>query len=217
MKKKNEFVTEKQPWKLCGVEFFYLCVLGIAVAMIGWIVENVFRVIDIGVIDSRYHLLPFISPYGLAVFALHLVIGDPTHFSFFGHDLFQEKTKKTQVLSGIFSFLAIFAVIFFGEMAVGMAWDVLFSVELWDYSMYPLHFTQYTSVLTTAAFAAGTWLLFRFAYLPGLHFLQKKVPYRVAKILSLTLGVAIVLDTVFMGVYIGIFHESPVYWSVQLF
>jgi hypothetical protein len=73
MKKKNEFVTEKQPWKLCGVEFFYLCVLGIAVAMIGWIVENVFRVIDIGVIDSRYHLLPFISPYGLAVFALHLV------------------------------------------------------------------------------------------------------------------------------------------------
>ncbi len=217
MNNETTLQQEKMPWKLCGVEFFYLCVLGIAVAMIGWLVENIFRVIDIGVIDCRFHLLPFISPYGLAVFALHLVIGDPTHFSFFGHDMFKEKTLKTQVLSGVFAFLTIFAVVFFGEMGVGAAWDVLFGVELWDYSMYPLHVTQYTSVPTTLAFAAGTWLLFRFAYIPALHFLQKKMPYRVAKILTLTLGVAIVLDTVFMGIYIGIFHESPMYWNLQLY
>jgi hypothetical protein len=42
------------------------------------------------------------------------------------------------------------------------------------------------------------------------------VPFRVAKWICLTLGVAIVLDTVWMNIHMAIFGYAPVYWEIIL-
>ena len=52
----------RKPFTIFGVEAVYLGVLGIATAFLGWLAENVVKIISNGTFDCRFHLLPFISP-----------------------------------------------------------------------------------------------------------------------------------------------------------
>ena len=209
-------LAEKKRLCIFGVEFVYLYFFGILVAAVGWWVENLARAFGApATFDCRYHLLPFISVYGLIVFAFHIALGDPDRITLFGKRLFKQDTWKTRVLSNIFSFLLISLFVFLGELAVGNLWDILFGVQLWNYGGWPLRVTQYTSIVSTFGFGFGAYLLFRFVYKPVLR-LCRKINFKVAKIVDCTLGVLIVLDTLFMIVWLTIFHESPMYWSVKL-
>jgi hypothetical protein len=207
---------EKKHLTVFGVEFVYLYLLGIAVAFLGWVVENCSKFFSIGWIDSRFHLLPFISPYALIPFAFHILLGNPDSLTFFGKKLFKEDTKKTKIVSNILSFLLISVAIFLGELVVGNAWDKLFGVKLWNYSMIPFHVTNYAGLISTVGFGTGAYLLFKFAYAPALKWVQKNVPHKVAFIICATLGVLIVLDTSWMCLQIIIKGEAPMYWSLHL-
>lgn len=203
-------------WKQFKENFPYLGVMAIGVAMIGWLAENLLRAIAVGVIDCRYHLLPFISPYGLAVFAAYLLLGDPNRIAFFGKPLFKEQTKKTKILSNILCFIIPCLIVFLGEMLIGHLWEWFFGVELWDYNNQPLHITQYTGVLPAVGAGGACYLVVKFIFYPTLDFLKRKLPKKAAKILCYTLGVATILDTAFMGVQIAVFKKSPMYWAIQL-
>ena len=209
---------EKKRWKILGVEFVYLYLFGIFVAFLGWVGENIPRAINpvVATIDSRFHLLPFISPYLLISFAIHLVIGDPDHLSFFGKPLFKKKTRKTAVLSNLLCYLILCAGVFFGELVVGNLWEILFGVQLWNYNGFPLTLTQYTSIVTTLGFGTAAYVIVRFIYKPMMKLIREKVPFRVAKWICCTLGVAIVLDTVWMNIHMSIFGYAPVYWEIIL-
>lgn len=197
-------------------DFAYLGVMAIGIAFLGWVIENVLRLIAVGVIDCRYHVLPFISPYGLAAFAVYLAIGEPSDVAVLGKKLFKKKTKASVVWSNIFCFLFPCLFIFFGEMLVGHVWEWCFGVELWDYNNQPLHITQYTGILPAFGGGAACYLIIRFLFYPVLHFLQRKMPKKLAVILCLTLGVAIILDTAFISVHSAIFGHAPMYWSITL-
>ena len=208
----------KKRWMILGVEFVYLYLFGIFVAFLGWVGENIPRAINpvVGVIDSRFHLLPFISPYLLISFAIHLVIGDPDDLSFFGKPLFKEKSLKSRVLSNVLCFVILCSGVFFGELVVGNLWEMLFGVQLWNYNGWPLTVTQYTSIVTTLGFGTAAYMIVRFVYKPAMHFIRTKVPFEVAKWICLTLGVLIVLDTVWMNVQMSIYGEAPIYWEIIL-
>ncbi len=199
-----------------GVEFVYLYILGICAAFLGWVAENVVHIIIVGNIDCRYHLLPFISPYALVVFAFHIVVGDMDRLTFFGHRVFKKDNIKTKILSNIIIFLLFCCLVFFGELAVGNLWDKCFGVQLWNYLDYPLHLTRYASVVTALEFGGACYILFRFVYTPALKAVRKHMNFKVARIICFTLGIAIVLDTCWMMLYIMIFHSSPMYWSIRV-
>lgn len=203
---------KKKRFTVFGVEFIYLALFGILFAFIGWFVENAFKFAVSGVIDSRFHILPFISPYGLIPFGFHLALGTPDDITFFGKKMFKEKNTKTVVLSNLIAWFSICAMVFLGELAIGNAWDVLFGVQLWNYSKLPLHLTQYTSVVSTFGFGTGAFLIFKFFYTPILNFIRKKIDYKVAKLTVGILGTLIVLDTVRMMLTIIIFGKAPIFW-----
>ena len=209
---------EKKRWKILGVEFVYLYLFGIFIAFLGWVGENIPRAINpvVATIDSRFHLLPFISPYLLISFAIHLVIGDPDHLCFFGKPLFKKKTLKTAVLSNLICYVLLCAGVFFGELAVGNLWEILFGVQLWNYNGWPLTVTQYTSIVTTLGFGTAAYVIVRFVYKPMMKLICEKVPFRVAKWICCTLGVAIVLDTVWMNIQMAMYGEAPIYWQIIL-
>ncbi|MCD8286352.1 MAG: putative ABC transporter permease [Clostridia bacterium] len=197
-----------------GVEFVYLYIIGICMAFLGWAVENIARMISYGIIDSRYHILPFISPYGIIVFAFHIVVGDIDDFTFFGHKVFKSRTVKSIILSNVITLALFCGLTFLGELAVGNMWDKCFGVQLWDYSSQPMHVTQYAGLIPSLGFGIGCYLLFRLIYTPVLGLVRRRMKYKVARWICLTLGIAIVLDTLRMMVCIMAFGEAPMIWSV---
>lgn len=201
--------------KVLGVELVYLYFVGIAAAFVGWAAENCVKLVSSGIVDSRFHLLPFISPYALIPLALHVFIGDTDDIAPFGKKLFKKKTPANKLLSNVVSVALISCAVFAGELVVGNAWEILFGVRLWDYSAQPLHFTRYVSVVSALGYGTGAYLLFRFAIRPALGALEKRGAFPFAKKVCSTLGVAIVADTLFMVLQIFVLGKAPVYWSLS--
>lgn len=206
--------TEKKRWKIFGVEFVYLYLFGIFVAFLGWAGENSVRAINLGIIDSRFHMLPFISPYALIGPAIHIVMGDPDNLTIFGKQIFKERSVKSRVLSNLLCYVLLCMGVFLGELAVGNLWDILFGVQLWSYNGWPLTLTQYTSIVTTIGFGTAAYVVLRFLYKPMMKLIRTRVPFRVAKWICCTLGIVIVLDTVWMMLQMALWGEAPIYWQI---
>ena len=101
----NSVQPEKKRLTLFGVEVVYLYILGIFLAGLGWIAENVVQLITHGIISSKFHILPFISAYALIVFAVQIFLGDPDDIAIFGKHIFKEQNRKTVILSNVLSLL----------------------------------------------------------------------------------------------------------------
>lgn len=196
------------------VKFFYLSLLAIAVSFLGWIVENIFRAFCNRTIDSRFHLLPFLSPYGLIVFAFYLLLGEPDDLAVFGKHVFRQKSKATIILSNIIAWVGMCLAVFLGELAVGNFWYYVTGVELWHYCN-GICVTQFTGVCQSLGYGSATYALFRFGYHPAVKRVLVKVPYNVAKVVSLVLGTLIIADTALMCVMIAINGKAPMWWSLS--
>ncbi len=203
-------------FKIYGVEFFYLGFLGVFTALIGWIAENVAKSFLSGFIDSRFHILPFISPYALIVFAVHMALGSPDDLTVFGRKIFKENTRKNKIYSNILSFFIICLFVFLGELVVGNLWEALFDIRLWNYSKHPLHITKFTSPLSVFGFGTGTYLLFKFVYTPALSLVRRRVNYNFAKWFVIILGSLMILDTVRLIICMAVLGEAPIYWRIYL-
>ena len=198
--------AERERFTVFGVEFVYLGILGILTAFAGWITENTFKAITDGVIDARFHTLPFISAYAFIPFALHILLGSADTLAVFGKRLFKKSTLKSKIASNALTYVICCSMVFLGELGVGLLWDKAFGVMLWDYSEMPLHITKYT----------GVYLLFKFVHTPLLKFAQNKIPFNAAKIIVSTLGTLIMLDMLSLIVQIMFNHEAVMLWRIVL-
>mgnify|MGYP004479103795 FL=1 len=63
-------------------------------------------------------------------------------------------------------FLIICFAICFGEIIVGIAYEKLAGIKLWDYSNKPFHFTSYTYLRSILGFGIGTYLLSKLFFFP---------------------------------------------------
>ncbi|MBQ9714247.1 MAG: hypothetical protein IJV83_02880 [Clostridia bacterium] len=209
--------TENKSEKLSSFrkDFPYLCVMSVLVSFGGWIGENISRYFGSRTMDSRFHLLPFLSPYGLLVLLLYAALRDPDRIAFFGRPVFKKINRKTKLLSNLLCLLVITAAGFFGELLVGTFWEKAFGVVLWDYTNHSYCFTRYTCLMTTILYGVGGYLFFRLLFFPLFRQI-KKLPRKTAKILGYSLGVLILIDTAIMGIHIAVFGKAPIYWSVRL-
>lgn len=211
----SENVKEKKRFMIYGVEFVYLFAIGIAVSFIGWIGENTVKLISSSTIDSRFHILPFISPYALIPFALHIMLGDPDNIKFFGKSLFRKKSLKSRIASNFITYFVICTAVFLGEFLVGNLWEKFFGVKLWDYSNQPLHLTRYVSIFSALGYGTAAYFIFKFAVCPAIRILKRKDCYVAAGALCSTIGLWIVMDTFFMCLQIVLFRQAPMYWSIS--
>lgn len=202
---------------IAGVEFAYLYLFGIGLAALGWIAENAVKLFSQGIIDCRFHMLPFISPYALIPFAYQILFGDPDDVAFFGCRLFKARGLKSKVLSNIICLSFTCSGVFAGELVVGNIWELLFGVKLWDYSSLPLQVTQYAGLIPSLGYGGGAYLIFKLGYKPLLALIRGKVSYSTAKAVCCTLGVLIVFDTAAMVAQIILFRQSPMYWQLKIF
>lgn len=204
---------EKGRLTVCGVEFVYLYFLTIPASFIGWLIESAAKIYQTGA--AHTHLLPFIAPYGLCVFAFHLLLGNPDDLSFFGKRLFRTRSRKSVFLSNVISLSAMVAGSFLGELVVGNGTELLFGVKLWDYSFQKLHLTPYVGLTSTLGFGLGGYLAFRYVYTPSLAYVRKNVKFKRAKIINLTLGLLILADSITLILQIIILHKAPNYMVIK--
>lgn len=208
----------KKRVKLCGYELGYIGIAMILGAFLGFLAENLGRLIMQGVIDSRYMFLPFIAPYSLAVFAIFAVLGNPNAVRFFGIKFFKRNsiTIKQKIISNLIYLGIILFFVFAGELVVGVLYEKLTGVSLWDYSNMPLNFTKYTSLPTTLLYGGGAYLLMKFGFIPFMNLLQRKMNYTAAKIIDFTLGSLIIIDCVVMMIIMFATKNAPIHWSVKV-
>ena len=211
--KKKQAERPKERLKLFGVELVYLCFLAICVAVIGWLAENLVRLVTRGIIDSRFHLFPTIPTYGLIVFAVHILFGDPDDLRIFGKKIFKTSSKRNKILSNVFCLFIMYAAVFLGELVVGNVWEMISGVQLWDYSQMPLSITQYAGLIPTLGYGTGAYLLVKYCFWPVVRFLQKKANYKVILVFTLIASMLMIVDEGIMLVrfFLG---ESPVYWEI---
>lgn len=207
--------SQKKRWTIFGVEFVYLAFIGICVAFLGWILENAVKLITNGVIDARYHILPFVSPYVLVPFAFHICFGDIDDITVFGKKLFKKTSLKTKVASNILVFIFLCIAVFLGELIVGNLYEKCFGVTLWYYSSSKLLVTKYAGLVPSLWYGTFAYLIFRFVYNPLLKVLRK-APYKVIKIIVIILGLLILADATNLLLQIIIFGKAPMLWRVKL-
>lgn len=207
--------SPKKRWTIFGVEFVYLAFIGICVAFLGWILENAVKLITNGVIDARYHILPFVSPYVLVPFAFHICFGDIDDITVFGKKLFKKTSLKTKVASNILVFIFLCIAVFLGELIVGNLYEKCFGVTLWYYSSSKLLVTKYAGLVPSLWYGTFAYLIFRFVYNPLLKVLRK-APYKVIKIIVIILGLLILADATNLLLQIIIFGKAPMLWKVKL-
>ena len=97
----------KKNKQIFGVEITTLLIICYIGAFLGFLVENLFRLIRIGVFDDRHQLLPFLCAYGIGVFVLFVVFGTPTNMRFFKHKILPKDTKINKALRVLLYFVTL--------------------------------------------------------------------------------------------------------------
>ncbi len=196
-------------------DFPYIVLVAILFSFFGFVAENCVRLITLGIIDSRFHILPFIGIYGLIPFVFYFFIGDPNNISFFGKKLFKEENTKTKIISNLIVIALICVVAFLGEFIVGNMWDCFFDTQLWDYSNLPLSVTQYAGLIPAVGYGLGAYLLLKFVMLPSMKFFKKHISRKFALIFGCTLFGIILLDEIAMQLQIMLYNQAKSIWLIQ--
>lgn len=199
-----------------GADLTYLCLFGIICAFIGWAAENTVRAISLGIVDSRFHILPFIPVYGVIPFAIQILIGDPNDIAPFGKKLFAKRNFGSVLMSNLLTILLIGGAVFFGELIVGNAWDFFFDVQLWNYLNQPFHVTRYAGLYSTLGAGLGAYFATKLIFHPFMKFCEKKGNRKIAIIISAILIPLLLLDGANFILQIVLNGEAPVYWSITL-
>jgi uncharacterized membrane protein len=189
----------------------------IVMANVGWVAENIVKLVSQGVMNNRYHVLPFIFPYGLAFLAMHVALGNTNDMHFFGKKLFKNKTKRTVILSNIIYVTIVCSMVFIGELGVGNLYEISTGAVLWDYSSLSFCVTKYVCLASTLGYGVGAYLLMKFIFYPFLDFLMNKSNLKAVLIVDCTLGTLVVLDSVCMILITLITGNPPIYWTLKVF
>ena len=193
-------------------KFELLCLFAIIFAQGGFLAENIVRIVAYGLIDNRYHYLPFIGIYGLIPFAL-VIIGNPNELSFMGHKLFKNQSRVSIVLSNILFLLIICLAVGVGEIAIGTIYEKIANVKLWDYSDERFHITSYTSLLSIVGYGGGAFIISKI-FFPIYNKLlnNENLNYAAYKYIYLVL----VIDMFIMIFKTCITKNKPIYYSINL-
>ena len=159
-------------------------------SFIGYVVENLFKLVMNGYVDNRYMFLPFLLGYGLFIAAIGILIGTPNNL----FPLSRRQPKLKKPVAYLFYFLLTALLVSAGELALGYAVEAIGGFNYWDYSKLPLNFTKYTSLPTSVGFGAIITAFMGFVYEPAIRFFEKKKGSRAWRTLSTVVISLLVID-----------------------
>ena len=157
-------------------------------SFLGWALETVYMRIATGKwVDRGFMTMPFCPIYGCSVILVYFLIGTPTEGG-----LFLKKVGKgilRCLLYLLFAALIPTAL----ELLVGIFFNEVAHVSLWDYSSKFCNYRGYVCLRNTLIWAALIFLFMQFLFSP-LKRLVGKLPKILARVLALLLLVAVVFD-----------------------
>lgn len=208
----NDGKTEAK--RIFGTRVSSLLIICYIASFCGWLVENLFRLITIGVFDSRHQLLPFLGAYGFGIFVLFFVFGTPTEMRVLKKHILPGSEKRRRALRFLIYYASVYVLIFFGEMGCGLLFEKAFGIQAWNYENIPTHVTRYTSLITTFGFTTGITFLMQFVFRPALRFFEN-IPQKVSFYIALISGILIAVDWCIMIGSAVVCGHFPDYWSVR--
>lgn len=156
------------------------------VSFLGWIVENIWLLFTKGYMDNRNMHLPFLLGYGLYIIAFYAILGIPSHC------ILLKRLNSRKKIYFVY-FLITFVAVSVGELILGHLVEHFFHFEYWNYTKIPFHFTKYTSLPTSAAFALGITFFMDKCFMPLMNFLRR-IPATIGIPLATILLYAMMID-----------------------
>lgn len=176
-----------------------LFLMGIAFAFLGWVWETVHVSILAGELVDRGFLFGPICPiYGFTIIFAYLLLGSPKNPS--GILKFTNGKWYKYIAYLVVAILLPTLV----ELVVGLGFEWLFKIRLWDYSHYvvnifgrevPLHLKGYIALPISLIWLAMIFLL-NALIIPLFKGLLEKIPPKPTKIVSLCILSIILIDTI---------------------
>lgn len=192
-------------------KIYSLLMIAIIISVGGFILENVFVSFTIGFIDNKNMFFPCLFAYGLGIVGMYLLFGMPQKPAIFGKAL----NFKKAWMGYVYYFIIAFVMVSVAEIVIGYGVEWTCDIIWWEYTTLPLHFTKYTSVPTSTAFAVIITLCVRYCFEPLLKFFSK-FNSKAYKIITVVITIALLLDMVHSGIYMYENHNIFKIWRIDL-
>ena len=181
-------------------------------SFIGYVVENLFKLVMNGYVDNRYMFLPFLLGYGLFIAAIGILIGTPNNF----FPLLKRQTRLKKPAAYLLYFALAAILVSVGELALGYAVEAIGGFNYWDYSKLPLNFTKYTSLPTSVGFGAIITAFMGFVYEPAIRFFENKKGSHAWRVISIGLISLLVIDFFASFVIMIKTGKRMILWRIRL-
>lgn len=190
---------------------YALGIMAAVVSFLGFVVENVWLAITKGYIDNRNMNVPFLVGYGMLILVMYFILGTPKDL------LILKKSKRNMPkwASVIIYFVLSFFVVSIAEIALGVIFEKVSGIKYWNYSMIPLHFTQYTSVPTSMGFALLITVFMGAIFTPLMELIMRMDPH-LMKWLSIILVVIMMADLIINFYEMITSHAFVKKWRIYL-
>lgn len=160
------------------VKYFLLYML---IAFLGWLWEVLYvRFVYGEFTDRGFISMPFCPIYGTAVFSAYFLLGTPQK----GRGIL--KNVKSALAINLLYLLFALLIPTLTELIIGIFFDKVLGVTLWDYSYMPLNFGGYICLPVSLVWTAAVYAFMRFAFLP-----LKNAVFRIPNVIALILAVAL--------------------------
>ena len=187
-----------------------LCMIASIVALLGFVIENVWLYFRYSEINNRNMILPLLLGYGLAIVILYFLFGTPKHPKFIVWAI----ETRSRLLNTAFYFLVSGICVMVGEYSMGMFVEKVMGFKWWSYESLPLHITQYTSIPTTVAFALIIVLFMSLAFYP-LHQTFSKIKSKWFHFFSYLVMILMIADFIHSAIYMYQNQTTFQLWSIR--
>ena len=167
-----------------------LYLLFLVISFIGWLFETIqVSILADKLVDRGFLYLPICPIYGLTIIGIYLGVGMPH----------KPKGILKKIEKPIYRYLSYFLVSFavptIFEFFVGLFFDQVFNIMLWDYSHLSLNIGGYVCLWISLAWGVAIVFLMRF-FFPWLKKWIFKIPKIESKSIALSLGVLMFVDII---------------------
>jgi uncharacterized membrane protein len=199
--------------RLRQVSVYPLLNMILLASFIGYVVENIFKLLMNGYIDNRYMFLPFLLGYGLFIAVIGVLIGTPQNL----FPLSRTSLTVSKPLAYFVYFIISGVLVSAGELILGFVVERIGGFSYWDYSSLPLNFTKYTSLPTSLGFGLIITLFMGFVHDPAMRFFEKKKEARVWKIISVAAIFLLLLDFIVSFAVMISTGKRMLIWRLRIF
>ena len=192
-------------------QYYALFIIVVFTSFLGFLVENIWLVMTVGVIDNRGMMFPFLLGYGFAVMAIYYLYGTPAS----PHRLLRRTSGLKMWQRRLAYYLAVMVAISIGEGAFGMLVEYFCGFIWWDYTDLPLNIGRYVSVPTSAAFSLIILVFMDVVFTPMFNKCKELNP-KILKGIAIVFSALFFVDNIYSAVYMFKNSSTVKRWEIRV-